>query len=66
MFKPNRKFRRDYDRMFKKDPQAANMLLMLCELANENGEVVMDGPCPEEEIARLMSVRFPNPRRYSL
>ena len=36
-FKPNRKFRREYKRLFKKDPLLANTFLLLCELANEKG-----------------------------
>ena len=38
-FNPNRKFKRDYDRLFKIEPGAANLLLLLCELADETGTV---------------------------
>ena len=55
--KPNRKFKKDYDRLFKKDPTGANMFLLLCELANEKGQVVTN----EQEIADLMAVRFSDP-----
>jgi hypothetical protein len=61
----NRRFRRDYDRAFRKDPLAANMLLLLAELANERGEVHL-GPVPEVEIQRLMAARFKDPRGYQL
>ncbi len=62
MFKPNRKFRRDYDRLFKKDPGAANLFLLLAEIADENGQVQAD----EKELASLMSARFDDPQEYAL
>jgi hypothetical protein len=61
-FKPNRKFRKDYDRLFKKDPMGANILLLLCELADENGQVMTT----DEEIAELMAARFNDPEEYAL
>ena len=61
-FKPNRRFRRDYDRIFKRNPEAANLFLMLAEMADEQGQVVTD----EAELARLMSARFNNPMEYAL
>ena len=61
-FKPNRKFKKDYDRLFRKDPLAANTFLLICELADERGQVVTD----EQEIAELMAARFEDPRRYVL
>jgi len=64
-FAPNRHFRRDYDRIFKRDPAAANVFLLLAELANEKGQVQL-GPCPEAEIQQLMAARFNNPRAYQL
>jgi hypothetical protein len=60
--KLNRKFKKDYDRLFKKDPLAANTFLLICELADEKGQVVTD----EKEIADLMSIRFEDPRDYAL
>lgn len=62
----NRKFRRDYDRMFKRDPAAANVFLLLAELADEKGQVVFNNPFPEAEIQRLMKARFSDPRAYQL
>ena len=62
MFKPNQKFRRDYDRAFRNDPLTANMLLLLCELANVRGEVNTDA----SELAKLMAVRFDDSRAYQL
>ena len=43
-FKSNRKFRRDYDRLFRKDPMGANIFLLLVELANERGEIRLEAP----------------------
>ena len=65
-FIPNRKFRRDYDRLFRKDPRAANVMLLLCEIADEKGQVRLETPFPEVEIQRLMAARFTDPRAYSL
>lgn len=58
----NRRFKQDYDRVFQKDPESANLFLLLFELANERGEVVAD----ERELARLFNARFKNPREYAL
>mgnify|MGYP003594149562 CR=1 FL=1 len=65
-FVPNRHFRRQYNRIFRNNPAAANMLLLLAELADEHGGVRFDGPDPSTEIAGLMAVRFPDPRAYYL
>lgn len=65
MFTLTRKFRRDYDRIFRKDPLTANVFLLLAELADERGQIIL-GPCPEEEIQRLMAARFEDPRAYQL
>lgn len=62
-FMVNRKFKRDYNRIFKKDPAAANVFLLLAELADDKGQV----SASEEEILSLLSARFGNdPRRYAL
>ena len=60
-FTPNRHFRRDYKKIFRKSPEAANMLLLLCELADKNGQVRL-GPDPESELAQLLAARFEDPR----
>jgi hypothetical protein len=65
-FAPSRRFRRDYDRLFRKDPAAANVMLLLCELADEKGQVRIETPFPEMEIQRLMAARFTDPRAYQL
>lgn len=62
MFKPNRKFKREYNRIFRKDPTAANVFLLLAELADQKGQITTD----EQEMAVLMAQRFDDPRRYSL
>ena len=64
--KTNRKFRRDYNRIFKKDPAAANVFLLLAELADEKGKVNLSWPFPEAEIQRLMAARFDDPKAYHL
>ncbi len=58
----NRKFKRGYDKLFKKDPLAANTFLLLCELADERGQVETS----EEGLAQLIQARFEDPRGYQL
>lgn len=62
----NRAFRREYDRIFKTDPAAANVFLLLAELADEKGKVNLSWPLPEAEIQRLMAARFDDPKAYHL
>lgn len=62
----DRKFKREYDRLFRKDPAAANVFLLLYELADKGGRVPFDAPRPEAEIQRLMTARFNDPRAYQL
>jgi hypothetical protein len=62
IFKPNRKFKRKYKRLFKKDPLSANTFLLLCELADERGRVETN----PEELAELMEARFNDPGEYAL
>jgi hypothetical protein len=64
-FIPNRKFKRDYDRIFKKDPVAANVFLLMCELADEKGQVTFSVPS-EAEIQHLLMARFDDLRAYQL
>jgi hypothetical protein len=61
-FNPNKRFKKDYDHLFKKSPEAANLFLLLCELADEKGQVEIN----EDEIAVLMQARFNDPREYAL
>lgn len=61
-FQPNRRFRKKYNQIFRDNPEAANLFLLLCELADKEGRIVAD----EAELAKLMTVRFGNPREYQL
>lgn len=61
-FRPNKRFKKQYDRIFRKDPEAANLFLLMAELADEKGEVISN----EEELALLMEARFNNPAEYAL
>jgi hypothetical protein len=61
-FKPNRKFKKDYNRIFRKDPQAANLFLLLTEIADEHGRVAT----AEQELADLMAARFEDAGEYAL
>ena len=62
-FKPNKKFKKEYDKIFQQAPLAANMFLLLCELADDDGQVIIKD---ERELAELMSVRFKDPGEYAL
>ncbi|MGA9111272.1 MAG: hypothetical protein WB290_13350 [Smithella sp.] len=62
MFRPSRKFKRDYNRLYHKNPAAANLFLLITELADQKGQVTTD----EKELADLMAQRFEDPQRYSL
>ncbi len=61
-FTPTKKFKKKYDWLYKQDPLAANTFLLICEMADEKGQVVTD----EKEIADLIAIRFEDPRRYAL
>ncbi|HNZ31928.1 MAG TPA: hypothetical protein PKJ25_07530 [Smithellaceae bacterium] len=66
MNRPNRKLKRAYDRIYRKDPAAANVFLLLTELAGGQGQIKFDTLCPEQEIQRLMRARFDDPLAYQL
>jgi hypothetical protein len=61
-FKPNRRFKKKYDWLYRQDPLAANTYLLICELSDEMGQVITN----EQEIAELLAIRFKDPRRYAL
>ncbi len=61
IFTPNRKFRKAYDALYKKDPLAANLYLLMNELANENGEIEAN----DDELYQLMEIRFNDPEEYA-
>jgi len=66
MFAVTRKFRRDYDRIFREDPAAANTFLLLAELADGKGDVKFKTSCPSLDIYQLMTARFDDPLAYQL
>jgi len=55
-------FKNEYDKLYRKNPAAANVLLLLTELADEKGKVVTD----DKELAALMALRFDDPTAYQL
>ncbi len=59
----NRKFRRRYDKIFRRSPLAANIYLLLFELGDARGEIQFT-PCPEVELADLLPARFEDPWAY--
>ncbi len=65
-FTPSRRFRREYAKAFRKNPLAANLLLLMAELADEKGQVRFETAFPEAEIQKLMAARFSDPRAYQL
>ncbi|MGV8057879.1 MAG: hypothetical protein AB2L12_07660 [Smithellaceae bacterium] len=65
-FIPSRKFRREYNRRYRKDPATANVFLLLAELADEKGEIRFESLSPKTEIQHLMATRFDDPRAYQL
>ena len=65
-FIPNRQFKRRYKKLFRTDPLAANVMLLLAELANDAGEIVFGNVDPAVEIQKLMLARFDDPRAYQL
>ena len=64
-FTPNRHFRRRYNKMFRTDPLAANVMLLMAELANDDGQIAFAGD-PAVEVHNLMLARFDDPRAYQL
>ena len=68
-FKPNRKFKKEYDRLFKQNPIGANVFLLLAELADNKGRIKIQGSNEKEvaqELSRLMKARFDEPAEYAL
>jgi len=60
-FKPSHEFKREYDRLFRKNPLAANLFLLLTELADDRGRV----QASDKELADLMAARFNSPDEYA-
>ncbi len=67
-FEPNRRFKKRYRQIFRKDPMAANLFLLLCELAGPEGKVTLpeDPRAIDRELAALMTARFENPEAWQL
>lgn len=68
-FRPNRKFRKEYDKLFKKDPMGANIFLLLAELADSKGRVIIEASNEQEmaeEIQKLLVARFNDPSEHAL
>ena len=61
-FKPNHIFHQEYDRLYRLDPLTANVFLLLCELADDKGEVQTS----DDEICRLLAERYSDPWSYQL
>lgn len=64
----NQAFKKDYDKIFKEDPAAANIFLLLVELANDKGEVRFNGTEDQanDEVLALVNARFSDIEAYQL
>jgi len=62
MFTPNSKFKKEYNKIYDSEPYMANLFLLLCELANEKGEVEIT----VDELFILSKARFNDPDEYAL
>lgn len=62
MFRPNRKFKKAYNKLYREDPLQANLFLLLCELADDNGQVESS----PDELMQLAEARFNDPEEYAL
>ena len=54
------RFKRDYEKLFKNNPEGANLLLLIFELAGQKDKVITDAT----QLGRLMAERFDDPARY--
>ena len=61
-FTPNRAFKKDYNKLFKADPATANTYLLMCELADDKGQI----KATEDELFTLFKIRFNDPMEYQL
>jgi hypothetical protein len=68
MFIAGRKFKKKYRQIFKKDPVAANLFLLLAELAGPDGKVILPGDpgAVEAELQTLLAARFEDPQGWQL
>jgi hypothetical protein len=68
-WKPSKRFRKQYARIFKENPVAANMLLLMAELADQkSGQAYFDGDeeAMTRELRDLMVIRFEDVRAWQL
>ena len=65
MFTPGKRFKKDYDKLFKEDPVSANLMLLLCDIADKDGNFIIQEPA-DAELSRLMNARFNNISAYQL
>ena len=55
--------KRRYNRIFKLDPLAANFFLLMCELADDDGTIVL----PDDgDLSLMLRERFTDPLAYQL
>ena len=57
----NKRFRKKYNRIYRKDPEAANLWLLIAELADKRGQTETS----PEELKILFEARFTDPREYA-
>ena len=66
-FIPNKAFKKDYDKLFKEDPLQANILLLLCEIADKKGNIIFKkNEDPISTMMKLMDARFNDPGEHQL
>ncbi len=58
----NPEFVKDYNEIFKESPLAANIYLLICEMADNNGQVTMS----DDELTAAVNARFIDPDAYQL
>ncbi len=56
-----KQIKKKYDFLFKRDPVAANLFLLMTEITNSQGRVTSN----EQEIADLMNARFEDCQVYA-
>ena len=68
MKKYNSKFKKAYKKMFKKNPVAANMMILFMDIADENGQFTLEGNKDEQadQLMMLMAARFNDVEEYQL
>lgn len=64
----NKAFKKEYDKIFNHDPLAANIFLMLVDMADEKGEIYFEGSEDQmnDQINILVNGRFNDVFEYQL